>query len=107
MESGQREHCGPPEVSKPSHHFMATWSWLGHSKWRPRPSEGTTESHDEQRWIVGVPYQPQGHITKGIELIILYLEDSAICCIGDDWMVSIEIVSVPTHKLNISTMRAR
>ena len=107
MESGQREHCGPPEVSKPSHHFMATWSWLGRSKWRPKPSEGTTESHDEQRWIVGVPYQPQEHITKGIVLIILYLEDSAFCCIGDDWMVSKEVVSVPTHKLNISTMRAR
>ena len=44
--SGHKEHSDPSDVSRPSHHLMATWNWSGF-KWRPRPSEGTTDNHDE------------------------------------------------------------
>ena len=34
------------EVSSPSHHLMAIWCLLG-SRLRPRPGDGTAESHAE------------------------------------------------------------
>ena len=34
-------------MSKPSHHLRATLYWFG-SKWSPRPSDGTTESQEEE-----------------------------------------------------------
>ena len=50
------QHLEPPEVSKPSHHFVATWNWLG----RPKPSEGQLKAmmrNGVQRWIVGMPLE--------------------------------------------------
>ena len=44
--SGHKEHRDPPDVSRPSHHLMATWNWSGF-RWRPRPSDGTTDNHDD------------------------------------------------------------
>ena len=42
---GHKEHWEPPEVSKPSHHFKATWK-MGAVKCSPRPSEAITESQE-------------------------------------------------------------
>ena len=40
-------HMDRPEVSSPSHHFMAIWYSLD-SRCRPKPVEGTTDSQEEE-----------------------------------------------------------
>ena len=80
-------HAG--EVSSPSHHLMAIWCSLG-SRLRPRPGDGTAESHAEEAWgddknynyydaILHHSYAILHHEQKADQLKMMVLYNHALC----------------------------